>query len=183
MRITVRGPVLPLGDQWREASMLLFLKNALFTVVVPGTVGVMIPYRIGLRRTSAGLPWDAQHYAALFLLAVGGAIYFRCVWDFARIGRGTPAPVDAPKVLVVRGLYQYVRNPIYLGVLLIVLGWTVSFASFGVLVYGVCLALGFHLFVIFVEEPSLRRRFGESYEHYCRAVRRWVPGQRYVPAA
>lgn len=106
----------------------------------------------------------AQHHAALFLLAIGGAIYFRCVWDFARIGRGTPAPIDAPKVWVVRGLYQYVRNPIYIGVLLIVLGLTVYFASFGVLVYGVCLALGFHLFVIFVEEPSLRRRFGESYE-------------------
>src|SRR5207244_3104679 len=102
-----------LGGQWMEASMLLFLKNALFTVVVPGTVGVIIPYRIGLRRTSAGLPWDAQHYAALFLLAVGGAIYFRCVWDFARIGRGTPAPIDAPQLLVVRGLYNDVRHPIY----------------------------------------------------------------------
>jgi protein-S-isoprenylcysteine O-methyltransferase Ste14 len=172
-----------LGGQWLEASMLLFLKNALFTVIVPGTVGVIIPYRIGLRRTSAGLAWGSQHYVALFLLAVGGAIYFRCVWDFAHTGRGTPAPIDAPKVLVVRGLYQYVRNPIYVGVLLIVLGWTVYFGSVGVLVYGACLALGFHLFVILVEEPSLRRQFGESYERYCRAVRRWVPGQRYVPAA
>ena len=160
--------------------MLLFLKNALFTLVVPGTVGVIIPYRIGLRRMSAGPPWGFRHDVALFLLAVGAAIYFRCVWDFARTGRGTPAPIDAPKVLVVRGLYQYVRNPIYLGVLLIVLGWTVYFASFRVLVYGIFLALGFHLFVILVEEPSLRRRFGESYERYCRAVRRWVPGPRYA---
>ena len=161
--------------------MLLFLKNALFTVIVPGTFGVIIPYRIGFRRASADLPWGL-HYVGLFLLAVGGAIYFRCVWDFAHTGRGTPAPIDAPKVLVVRGLYQYVRNPMYLGVLLIVLGWTVYFASFGVFVYGACLAVAFHLFVIFVEEPSLRRRFGGSYERYCCTVRRWLPGRRYVPA-
>jgi len=163
--------------------MLLFLKNALFTVVVPGTVGVIVPYRIGLRRMASGMPWSPRQYVALCLLAVGGAIYFRCVWDFARTGRGTPAPIDAPKVLVVRGLYQYVRNPIYIGVLLIVLGWAVYFASFRVLVYGAVVALGFHLFVTLVEEPSLRRRFGESYERYCGAVRRWVPGRRYVAAA
>ena len=163
--------------------MLFLLKNALFTVLVPGTFGVIIPYRIGLRGASAGLPWGLRHYVALFLLAVGGAICFRCLWDFAHTGRGTPAPIDAPKVLVIRGLYQYVRNPMYLGVLLIILGWTVYFSSFGVLVYGVCLALAFHLFVLLVEEPVLQRRFGGSYERYCRGVRRWLPGRRYVPVA
>ncbi|MBI3329819.1 MAG: isoprenylcysteine carboxylmethyltransferase family protein [Nitrospinae bacterium] len=163
--------------------MLLFLKNVLFTVVVPGTVAVLIPYQLGSGRNGATLLWGSREYGALLPLSVGAAIYFRCVWDFARAGRGTPAPIDAPKVLVVRGLYQYVRNPIYLGVLLVVLGWVVYFGSFAVLLYGAGLSLLFHLFVVLVEEPMLERRFGESYERYCRAVHRWVPGKRYMPEA
>jgi protein-S-isoprenylcysteine O-methyltransferase Ste14 len=162
--------------------MLLFLKNALFSAVVPGTVAVLIPYRIGLRNSNATLPWSTRQYGALLAFALAAAIYFRCVWDFGVTGRGTPAPIDAPKVLVVRGLYQYVRNPIYLAILLVVLGWTVYFGSLRVLLYGIGLALAFHLFVVFVEEPTLRRKFGESYERYCRNVRRWVPGTRYAPA-
>jgi len=98
------------------------------------------------------------------------------VWDFAVIGRGTPAPIDAPKVLVVRGLFKYVRNPIYIGVSLVNLGWATYFASRAVLVYALMVAFAFHLFVVLVEEPSLRRLFGESYEDYRRSVRRWLPG-------
>ena len=163
--------------------MLLFLKNALFTIVVPGTVAVIVPYRIGSGRASAALTWGVRQYLAVVFFAAGGAIYFRCVWDFARTGRGTPAPIDAPKVLVVRGVYRYVRNPIYIGVLLIVLGWAVYFGDFGVVVYGAFLALAFHAFVTLVEEPSLQRQFGESYERYCRSVRRWVPGRPYTTEA
>ncbi len=163
--------------------MLLFLKNLLFTVVVPGTVAVLIPYRIGLRSGSPVGWWSFRQYTAVLPLAAGAAIYFRCVWDFAFTGRGTPAPIDAPKVLVVRGLYQHVRNPIYVGVVLVVLGWAAYFGSFAVLLYAAGLALLFHLFVVFVEEPSLRRRFGDSYERYSRTVHRWVPGKRYVAAA
>ncbi len=151
--------------------MILFLKNLLFTVLVPGTVAVVIPYWIGSRR-GAPAPW---RYAAVLSWAIGGAIYLRCVWDFAVTGRGTPAPIDAPKVLVVKGLYRYVRNPIYVGVLLVVLGWAVYFGSLALLVYAACLALLFHLFIVLVEEPVLRRQFGESYEHYCRSVHRWLP--------
>jgi protein-S-isoprenylcysteine O-methyltransferase Ste14 len=164
-------------------TMLLLLKNVLFTVVVPGTVAVLIPYRIGSARNTATVPWGFRQYGALLPLSVGAVIYLRCVWDFAFTGRGTPAPIDAPKVLVVRGLYQYVRNPIYLGVLLVVLGWAVYFDSFAVLLYGAGLAVAFHLFVVLVEEPMLRRRFGESYEDYCHRVRRWVPQKRDMPAA
>ena len=163
--------------------MLLFLKNALFTVVVPGTIAVLIPYRIGLGNSDATLPSSLRQYGALLPFAIGAAIYFRFVWDFAVTGHGTPAPIDAPKVLVVRGLYQYVRNPIYLGILLVALGWTVHFGSLRVLLYGIGLALAFHLFVIFVEEPMLRRRFGVSYERYFRSVNRWVPGKRYASTA
>jgi len=150
--------------------MRLFLKNLIFTIFVPGTVAVVIPYLIGQRR---GPHW----YWSIIPFAAGAAIYLRCVWDFGVIGRGTPAPIDAPKVLVVRGLFKYVRNPIYIGVILVILGWVIYFASRAILVYALAVALAFHLFVVLVEEPSLRRQFGESYEIYRRSVRRWLPGK------
>jgi protein-S-isoprenylcysteine O-methyltransferase Ste14 len=121
-------------------------------------------------------------YLALLLLLLGTAVYLRCVWDFAVTGRGTPAPIDAPKVLVVRGLYRYVRNPMYVGVLLVVLGWSALFGSSALLIYAGSVGLFFHLFVVVVEEPILRRKFGESYEQYCSSVRRWLPGRSYERA-
>jgi protein-S-isoprenylcysteine O-methyltransferase Ste14 len=90
-------------------------------------------------------------------------------------GHGTPAPIDAPKHLVVHGLYKYVRNPMYIGVLLVIVGAAVLFQSRRVLVYGAIVGLFFHLFVVLFEEPLLRKKFGESYLSYCRGVGRWVP--------
>jgi protein-S-isoprenylcysteine O-methyltransferase Ste14 len=164
-----------------ELAMLLFLKNLLFTVFVPGTVAVLIPYRI-VERANSGrafeLPWLLWS-APLFLLGAG--IYFWCLWDFAVTGRGTPAPIDPPKRLVVRGLYRYVRNPMYLGVWLVLAGWTAFSRSGQLLLYGLAVAVLSHLFVVFVEEPLLGHRFGASYEAYRRAVRRWLPGRAYRP--
>jgi len=163
--------------------MLLFLKNFLFTVFVPGSVAVFIPYRIVVR-ADPGLvfaPWRLLWSAPLFLLGAG--IYFWCLWNFAVTGRGTPAPIDPPKRLVVRGLYRHVRNPMYLGVLLVVAAWAAVAGSGRVVEYGLGVAVVFHLFVVLVEEPLLRHRFGASYEAYCRAVSRWLPGRAYRPAA
>ena len=163
--------------------MLLFLKNFLFTVFVPGSVAVFIPYRIVVR-ADPGLvfaPWRLLWSAPLFLLGAG--IYFWCLWNFAVTGRGTPAPIDPPKRLVVRGLYRHVRNPMYLGVLLVVAAWAAVSGSGRVVEYGLGVAVVFHLFVVLVEEPLLRHRFGASYEAYCRAVSRWLPGRAYRAAA
>src|SRR2546425_10134751 len=155
--------------------MTLFLKNLLFTVFVPGTVAVFVPYRILSRRVDM-FPVNAPRLLlATPLLALGLAVYFWCLWDFAVAGRGTPAPIDPPTQLVARGLYRYVRNPMYLGVLLVVTAWALAFRSSAVLEYGAAVALAFHLFVILVEEPLLRRRFGAAYESYSRAVPRWLP--------
>ena len=118
--------------------------------------------------------------AALPALACGCAAYLWCLWDFAAFGRGTPAPLDAPKRLVARGLYRYVRNPMYVGVLLVIAGWALLFRSPRVLGYGAAVALFFHLFVVAVEEPTLRGKFGRSYEQYCREVGRWVPNPRPI---
>jgi protein-S-isoprenylcysteine O-methyltransferase Ste14 len=159
--------------------VLLVLKNLLFTVVVPGTVGVFLPYWIATR-SGAGCCLERTRLllsAPLFL--VGAGVYFWCLWDFAVAGRGTPAPIDPPTQLVVRGLYRYVRNPMYLGVLLVVLGWAELFRSAHVLEYGLGIVLVAHCFVVLVEEPLLRRRFGAADASYGRAVRRWLPGRAY----
>lgn len=157
------------------AAVLLALKNVVFTVLVPGTVGGWVPFRIASQLPGWPTLEPARLLVASPLFALGVAVYFWCLWDFAVTGRGTPAPIDPPRELVVRGLYRHVRNPMYLGVLLIIAGWTVLVWSGRVLEYGVVVALFFHLFVWLVEEPLLRRRFGAAYEAYCRSVRRWLP--------
>jgi protein-S-isoprenylcysteine O-methyltransferase Ste14 len=155
--------------------VLLFLKNLLFTVIVPGAVAVYVPLGLAGGRGAWPPRWGLMQSAALLPLATGCTVYFWCLWDFAAFGRGTPAPVDAPRRLVVRGLYRYVRNPMYVGVLLVIAGWALLFQSPRVIIYGAVVALFFHLFVVAVEEPSLRGKFGPSYERYCREVGRWVP--------
>lgn len=154
------------------AELALLLKNLLFTVVVPGTVAVYVPLLISRH----GSPTSPGRLAAATLLFVwGGAIYAWCVWDFAAFGRGTPAPIDAPKRLVVRGLYRFTRNPMYLGVLTVLLGWVVSFPSLTLAGYAFAVGTCFHLFIALYEEPHLRRQFGADYELYRARVGRWLP--------
>jgi protein-S-isoprenylcysteine O-methyltransferase Ste14 len=159
---------------------MLALRSVFFTLVVPGAVTVLIPYFIlaGRRPVLPG-GWGALQYLALAPIAAGAAVLGQCIWDFARLGRGTLAPVDPPKELVVQGLYRYARNPMYLGVLILLLGETAFFESVTLLQYAVGWFVVIHLVVVLYEEPALRRRFGESYERYCRSVRRWLPGRRF----
>ncbi len=152
--------------------MVLLLKNLLFTVVAPGTVGVYLPLWIKGERALASGPLFG---AACLLLLLGAGIYSWCVWDFASFGRGTPAPIDAPKRLVVRGLYHYTRNPMYVGVLTVILGWSLLFQALPVLLYALLVATAFNLFVRLYEEPHLGREFGGSYRDYCQRVGRWLP--------
>jgi protein-S-isoprenylcysteine O-methyltransferase Ste14 len=160
--------------------MMLLLKNLLFSLVVPGTIGVYVPLLLARGRPPAlGL----MFLLALAFLALGGVIYAWCVWDFAVFGRGTPAPIDAPKKLVVRGLYRYSRNPIYVGVLTVLVGWAVMFGGANLLIYTLGVGICFHLFVVLYEERHLRRQFGAEYHDYCEKVGRWLPrfrGRRAV---
>ena len=154
--------------------MRLFLENLLFTVLVPGTVAGWVPWRI-VSRGARAAPDGWTLAVGAILGALGLAIYFWCLWDFATVGRGTPAPIDPPAHLVMRGLYRYVRNPMYVGVLCVIASWSLLFGSRRVAEYGALVWLFFTLFVILVEEPMLRRRFGASYDEYCRSVGRWLP--------
>jgi protein-S-isoprenylcysteine O-methyltransferase Ste14 len=161
--------------------MWLFIKNLLFTLIVPGTIAVYIP--LGLIGRDASWPerLASQHVAGLLLIAIGAAIYFRCLWEFWVVGRATPAPIDPPKFVVRSGPFRYVRNPFYVGVVTFILGEAVFFADWRIAFYAAVVALGFHMFVIAVEEPSLEEQFGEAYLKYKKAVRRWIPGRPYTP--
>ena len=117
----------------------------------------------------------AVRYAGLLPIIVGVCIELWCAWDFATKGRGTPAPFDPPKELVVRGLYRRVRNPMYVGVMSILLGEALLFAASTLVWYAAAVFVGFNLFVLLYEEPTLRHKFGAAYERYCAQVPRWLP--------
>lgn len=164
----------------RGRDVLLLVETIAFTVLVPGTVTIWLPRDIlHIWGDTSPAEWTWRHTAAIVPLAVGLAVYARCVWDFAARGRGIPAPLDHPKHLVVTGLYRYVRNPMYVGVLLVMLGEALFFGSLPFLEYTAIWLAFVHLSVLVYEEPNLRRKFGESYEHYCASVRRWIPGRAY----
>lgn len=106
---------------------------------------------------------------------MGGAIALWCIVTFALVGKGTPAPFDPPRKLVVRGPYQYVRNPMYLGAALALMGAAVFYRSNQLLAYVAVFLLVTHVFVVWYEEPTLARLFGDEYAAYCARVRRWLP--------
>ena len=149
------------------------LNTLLFTIFVPGTVAILIPRWLlgGFAKPSNGaLTWIG---GIVFL--IGAAIYFRCAWEFAVRGLGTPAPIAPTQFLVTTALHRYVRNPMYIGVALAILGQAAIFRSVHVAEYAVVMLLIAHIFVVLYEEPTLQRQFGESYEEYRRSVPRWIP--------
>lgn len=159
------------------ARLAAIPKTLVFTLVMPGSVGGWIPWLVW--RNSEGAASGAQKWLAFTVIGIGVAIYlYTAFWSFAVMGGGTPAPIDPPKILVVKGLHRYVRNPMYIGVLLAVAGQTWLFHSSNLLTYLVCLAIGFHLFVLLYEEPTLHSMFGAEYDRYRAAVPRWIPSPR-----
>ena len=111
---------------------------------------------------------------------IGAALALWCIFTFARIGRGTPAPFDPPRKLVIRGPYRFVRNPMYIGAALALAGTALFYRSAPLFAYAAAFLLVCHLFVLTYEEPTLRRAFGPDYEAYCQRVRRWWPAARSV---
>jgi protein-S-isoprenylcysteine O-methyltransferase Ste14 len=152
------------------------LKTFVFTVFVPGTVAGYVPWR--LRRNAVPVT-GAEAWAAIAVIVIGIAIYlYTAFWGFALIGGGTPAPIAPTKILVVKGLHRFVRNPMYIGVALVVAGQAWLFHSPRVASYLACFWLIAHLFVLFYEEPTLRKQFGEQYDRYRETVPRWIPKWR-----
>lgn len=161
--------------QSRHAIVTNLLKLAVFTALVPGTVTVWAPVFLLLPRIHHRSPsMNLSGVSALLVIALAAGGYFWCALDFAFKGQGTPAPVDPPKVLVIQGLYKYTRNPMYVSVLMVLVGESLLFESTWLLGYAAAFALGFHSFVVLYEEPTLRRRMGAAYVQYCRKVPRWI---------
>ena len=150
------------------------VRTALFAALFMGAILLYVPYWLA----SGGAPrLDLGHwrYAGLLPLAAGIAGIVWCLRDFIVVGRGTPAPFDPPRQLVVTGLYRYVRNPMYVSALLLLIGEAILLEAPVLLRYAAGFFIVVHLFVVFYEEPTLRRTFGESYVGYRQSVPRWLP--------
>lgn len=129
--------------------------------------------RSGERRGLELPAWTA--FVGFPLLSLGALVVLFCVVFFVVAGKGTPAPFDPPRAFVASGPYRFVRNPMYVGALLVLSGYGLDSRSPSVLGLAAIAALGFHFFVLVVEEPALSRRFGESYAAYRLATNRWLP--------
>jgi len=153
--------------------------SAIFLFVAPGVVAGWIPWQITRWRIGAPL-FDGRVSRAIgaLLIVAGAPVLLDSFARFALVGRGTPAPVAPTERLVVSGLYRHVRNPIYLAVVSLIFGQALLFGSRDLLWYGALAWAAFHLFVLFYEEPALRRRYGDEYVAYRAAVRRWRPRVR-----
>jgi len=157
------------------SSAWLAFRSLVWTILLPCFVAGYVPWRFfGLGRARADL-FSPVHLLGLLCLGLGTLLLAACIFEFARSGRGTLSPVDPPRQLVVRGLYRYVRNPMYLSVTTIILGEVLLTRSPALAWYWAIWFLGANFFVIGYEEPTLRRRFGGKYDDYSRRVPRWIP--------
>ena len=152
------------------------LGSAIFLIVAPGTVAGYVPWTIsGWRVAPPLLGFFPFRIIGALLIAAGVPVLLDAFARFAMQGLGTPAPVAPPEHLVVTGLYRYVRNPMYVAVLSLILGQGLLVGSVAVLEYGLAVWLGFIAFVLLYEEPTLRRTFGTEYDEFCTRVPRWIP--------
>jgi protein-S-isoprenylcysteine O-methyltransferase Ste14 len=155
----------------------MFLRALVAFLVLPGVFAIALPPLI-----ASVDPWRGERVCGgAAVLALGAVVVGWCIRDFYVAGKGTLAPWDPPRRLVVVGLYRYVRNPMYVGVLVAVAGWALVGGSPAVAAYAVALAIAFHVRVVVHEEPWLARRFPSAWPAYASSVRRWLP--RATPAA
>ena len=153
----------------------LFFRNLLFTVLQPGIVAGLVPYLI-LGENAKNVfdqPLTLYHALGVLIFVGGVVIMLICIISFAVKGQGTLSPADPTRKLVVAGLYQYSRNPMYVGVTMILVGEAIFFRSSSLWIYTFSVFTAFNLFILLVEEPRLRRDFEDDYTNYCKKVKRW----------
>ena len=154
----------------------LLLRNLLFTLLQPGLIVGLFPYLLLRRRDKPFFPdpWTGWQYVGAFIMIVGFLVLMRCILRFATEGKGTISPLDPTKKLVAKGLYRYSRNPMYIGAMTLLVGEAVFWQSLVLALYAAVVFIGFNLFIIFHEEPRMRRDFGTEYGSYSQKVRRWL---------
>jgi len=172
--------------------MKLWIRAILFTLLIPGSVAVLIPWLLS-RSFATTLDLGPGRFAGIPVLACGAVLYLTSVLSFVVRGKGTPAiwfvgPLrtvigEEPETLVKGAFYRWTRNPMYLGVVLSVFGQALLFDDLSYHFYGAGLWILFHVVVVILEEPHLRRKYGEAYVAYCRTTPRWIgfPGDRGEP--
>ena len=156
--------------------MFVLVRAVTYAALFIGLVLIFVPSRIlswsGIVRPEA---IELEQVAGMAIGTAGAAVALWCVFTFATLGRGTPAPFDPPRRLVIQGSYRFVRNPMYIGAGFALAGAALFYESLPLLGYTGVFLLTTHLFVAWYEEPTLRRTFGEEYVTYCRKIRRWWP--------
>ena len=155
---------------------IAILGSALFFAVAPSTMGGLVPWWI--TRWEFRPPFfdlDATRAVGILLIVAGLPGIVDSFARFALQGLGTPAPIAPPQNLVVTGLYRYVRNPMYVAVVAVILGQGILFGDWRLLNYGGLMWLAFHAFVLAYEEPVLAESFGAQYEDFRANVPRWIP--------
>lgn len=164
-------------------SLSVLLKTVVFTVLVPGGVAGLIPRLLAQYDREIPL-LDLRIVRSIGRVSriSGLLLYVYTAWQFSSEGRGTPSPSHETEELVTGGIYAHTRNPMYVGVLLIISGEAVRYKSLHVLWWAAVCWLGFHRRIIEYEEPHLVEKYGEVYEEYCNDVPRWFP-QLHLPAA
>jgi protein-S-isoprenylcysteine O-methyltransferase Ste14 len=157
--------------------MFVFMRAVVYTILFTGFVFVYAPAALldwtGIVRRSE-IDW--QQVTGIMIGSFGAAIALWSLFTFATIGKGTPAPFDPPRRLVIQGPYHFVRNPMYIGAVLALTGLAVFYESIPLAEYAAAFFITTHFIVVWYEEPTLQRFFGRRYEAYCRKVRRWLPG-------
>jgi protein-S-isoprenylcysteine O-methyltransferase Ste14 len=152
------------------------LGSAVFFVVAPCTLAGLIPWLItGWQLQQPFLGLELTRSMGAVIILAGVLVLGDAFARFALQGLGTPAPIAPPRNLVVTGLYRYVRNPIFVALVAIILGQAVLMGDWHLIVYGALLWLAFHVQVVAYEEPTLKQTFGTEYEAFRAAVPRWIP--------
>jgi protein-S-isoprenylcysteine O-methyltransferase Ste14 len=156
--------------------MFLVVRTITYASLFVGLVLICLPGNLlsqfGIVRPSA---IKLEQVTGITIGVIGAGIALWCVVTFTFVGKGTPAPFDPPRRLVMKGPYRFIRNPMYIGADLVLVGAALFYKSILLLGYAALFILVAHIFVVFYEEPTLRRTFGKEYETYCRNVRRWWP--------
>jgi protein-S-isoprenylcysteine O-methyltransferase Ste14 len=141
-----------------------------------GVLVVLVPSRV-LSMTGIASPraFGLQQGFGVVVVLVGAALGISCILSFVFIGKGTQAPFDAPRRLVIRGPYRVIRNPMYVGVVAVLAGVAVYYGSAALSIYAIAFWIAVHCRVVFSEEPALTRSFGNEYKEYRSRVGRWLP--------
>ena len=159
--------------------MIVLFRALTYATLFIGLLVVFVPDRIlaqaGIVRPAVIGP---MQIVAMLVIVAGATLAIASILPFAFIGKGTPAPFDPPRKLVIAGPYRWVRNPMYIGAGLVLLGAAMFYGSIGLVLYAIIFWSMAHLFVLFYEEPVLRRKFGPDYDAYMASRRRWMPRWR-----